>query len=191
MGQAVRKELVRIYTQLGAEALAHAYKKGHNSKVSPKTGEKVWQNRTYRLLDSMGSAVYIDGVLQRESIRTLTQNLSIGNSHDSLDTRSGTQVLNEYFEKTRPMAGKNDIVLVVVAAMYYSQYLENGWHGGGYKIQVISAARDYVNRNYWSRVQDIYKRFNMPPPSFKIVKGDSAPRRAWGIKRRAKQKKNG
>ena len=40
------------------------------------------------------------------------------------------------------------MVLVCVAAMHYTKYLEEGRHRGGYKIQVISAARDYVDQNF-------------------------------------------
>lgn len=133
-----------------------------------------FNNRTYNLHDSYGSAVYYNGVLVKSSVRYLggevaKQGLSQGwvwNKGRSMpDFRGGSnnrrlpgdEVLMrgrdevmDFFSHHKP-ANKKGLDLVIVAAMFYADILESGKGKLKRKYKVISEGEDYM--------KDVAKRF--------------------------------
>lgn len=189
MGPQARQELVNRVAQLGQDAIDYAFRKGFRSKPryigninykkwlerQGKSVSKAWDDVTFNLLDSIGSAVYINGVLKSDTIRFVTNTPLGGRTRDAIDSRSGRQALMDYFRSIRPNQGKNEITLVCVAAMYYAKFLEEGTHRGGYKIKVISSAADYVRKNWEKAVDGIYKSLKIKKPASRVIKGDIKP----------------
>lgn len=128
------RAIVQKMSKLGYDAIMYAYSR------------RQFKHQTRNLHDSYGSAVYVNGTLIESSIRYIGGELSQKN--DKLTKESGRDTLNDFFRRSHYGRAKGEIVLVCVAAMYYAKYLEEGRHRGGYKIQVISAARDYVDQNF-------------------------------------------
>lgn len=125
---------VQKLAKLGYDAIMYAYNR------------KGFEHKTRNLHDSYGSAVYVNGNLIESSIRYIGGELS--KKDDPLTKKSGRETLNDFFKRSHYGRAKGEMVLVCVAAMHYTKYLEEGRHRGGYKIQVISAARDYVDQNF-------------------------------------------
>lgn len=125
---------VQKLAKLGYDAIMYAYNR------------KGFEHKTRNLHDSYGSAVYVNGNLIESSIRYIGGELS--KKDDPLTKKSGRETLNDFFRRSHYGRAKGEMVLVCVAAMHYTKYLEEGRHRGGYKIQVISAARDYVDQNF-------------------------------------------
>lgn len=170
MGQRAKADLVKRLTKLGEDAMHYAFERGYRSVARSRTSRKfekgdtmAWTDVSRNLRDSFASAVYIDGVLQPDTVRYLSQ---------SPTSKRGREAANNYLNRIHPNKGKNIISVVVVAAMQYVQYLESGRHMGGYKIRVVSTARDYIDKNYWAYVYDVYKRFEIGKPQVKVVRGD-------------------
>ena len=71
------------------------------------------------------------------------------------------------------MRGSGDVIVIVASVMYYTRFLEEGTYGGGGQpsIRVISGARDYIDRNWWAYVYDIYRRWQLPRPNARVLKG--------------------
>lgn len=189
MGKAARKLLVARVAQLGEDAIKWAFERGyqktprHIGNISyyrwlgrkRKSQSKAWDDITYNLRDSIGSAVYINGELQDNTMKFVNDNPKGGRTRDAIDPRSGRQVLKDYFRQLHPNKGKNEITLVCVAAMYYTKFLESGTHGGHYKIKVISSAADYVRKNWEKAVDGIYKDLKIKKPASRVIKGDIKP----------------
>ena len=151
MGRYVAKLAV-----LGYEALMYAYNEGHAEGNKPKKKNEKgqierdgkWRHRSRNLHDSFGSAVYVNGVLQEDTIRYIGPELS--------DDKYGRAELRRYFrEPDADVSG--DVCLLCVAAVYYAQLLEEGRHVGGYKIKVISGASDYINAHIGEIEDDVFK----------------------------------
>ena len=151
------RETANQLTKLGYDATMYAYKKGHGSGIAEKKpiGDGKWRHRSRNLHDSFGYAVYCNGTLIPSSIGYIGGELS--KIVDPLTKLSGRETLNQFFRRSHYGRAKGDMVLVCVAAMYYVKYLEEGRHRGGYKIQVISAARDYVDQN-WNKYLNAKQR---------------------------------
>ena len=189
MGVEARKKLVERVAQLGKEAIDYAFQQGFRSKPryignisyrnwlikKGKNPKLAWDDITYNLRDSIGSAVYVDGVLQENTIKFANDTPLGGRTRDAIDPRSGRQALMDYFRQIHPNRGKGDITLICVAAMYYVKFLEAGTHAGRYKIKVISSAADYVKRNWEKAVDGIYKQLKIKKPASKVIKGDIKP----------------
>lgn len=189
MGVDAQKLLVEKLAQLGKDAIEFAFQQGFRSKprnygnisyhkwlVSKgKDPNNAWDDITGNLRDSFGSAVYVNGELQRNTIKFANDNPTGERTRDAIDPRPGREVLLDYFNKIHPNRGKNDVTLVCVAAMYYTKFLEAGTHGGHYKIRVISSASDYVRRNWERAVSGIYQQLRIKKPSTKVIKGDIQP----------------
>lgn len=178
MGKQAKKDLVARLTKLGYDAMVYAFDKGvhserrRNAKGGPisenyrkwliskgKNPNLAWDDVDGNLRDSFASAVYIDGKLETKTYL----NPSPSSPH-------GRQVVDEYLRNIHPK-GKNHITVIVVSAMKYTKYLERGEHAGKYKIRIVSAARDFIDKNYWAYVYDVYKRFEIGKPQAKVVKG--------------------
>ena len=150
---AQERSTIQAMAKLGYDAIMYAYNRGHGSgsAVGKPVGDGRWRHRTRNLHDSFGSAVYYNGMLIESSIRYVGGELST--KVDPLTKLSGRETLNDFFRRSHFGRAKGNMVLVCVAAMHYTKYLEEGRHRGGYKIQVISAACDYVDRN-WNKYLD-------------------------------------
>lgn len=189
MGVEARRILVSQLAQLGKDAIEYAFKQGfrktprhygninyHKWLISKgKDPNNAWDDVTGNLRDSFGSAVYVNGELQKDTIRFANDNPIGGRTRDAIDPRPGREVLLDYFNKIHPNRGKNDVTLVCVAAMYYTKFLEAGTHRGAYKIRVVSAATDYIKRNWEQAVSGIYKQLRIKKPSSRVVRGDIQP----------------
>lgn len=129
-------------TVLGYEALEYAY---HN---------KGFKNRSYNLQDSYASGVYINGKLEETSVRFYRPQMA--EKYGEGDTKyrgkdiGGREAAWNYL-KNPTINITGDITLLCIAAMPYAEHLEDGTHRGGYHIQVISSAYDYIERE-WHRV---------------------------------------
>lgn len=137
-------------TDLGRDAIAYAYNKGHGRGSTLTHGpyrDGRWRHRTYNLHDSFGSAVFANGSVIPSSIRFVGGG-ELSKSPDKRTGKRGREKLLEYFNNAHYGAKKGEIVLVCMVAMYYGGYLEKGVHRGRYKIQVISAARDFIDKNW-------------------------------------------
>ncbi len=189
MGKQAKEELVNRVAQLGKDAIDYAFKQGfrstprhigniayHNWLIRKgKDPNKAWDDISYNLRDSIGSAVYVNGELREDTIEFANETPKGGRTRDAIDPRSGREALMDYFRKIHPNRGKNDITLICVAAMYYVKFLEKGTHRGHYKIKVISSAADYVKRNWQKAVDGIYKKLKIKKPSSRVIKGDIQP----------------
>lgn len=142
--------------KLGYAAIFDAYQK------------REYENQSYNLHDSYGCAVYVKGELIKSSIHFAGSEQS--RKDDKNTGMDGRETLMHYFDTHKFGTGKHEIVLICVAAMYYAGILESGQYGGGgnrKKIQVISGARDYIDRN-WKRYFP-----NDKTKGFSIVKRES------------------
>lgn len=140
-------------TVLGYNAIMEAYDEGHSS--TPPTyegpvGDGKWRHRTRNLHDSFASAVYVQGELIEDSIRFVGPEYF--QEVDPKTQMSGRDTAREYLENP-DVDVSGEVTLLCVAAMYYSEYLEEGTHRGGYHIQVISSAADYIE-DHWQEVED-------------------------------------
>ena len=152
-------EHIRNLTKLGNDAIHYAYNKGHargDARRHPYRDGK-WRHRSYNLHDSFGSAVFMNGAVIQNSIRVIeggSKTSGLSKTPDRQSHKTGREKLLEYFNKAHYGLKRGEIVLVCMVAMYYGGYLEKGVHKGRYKIQVISAARDFIDKNYKSYVID-------------------------------------
>ena len=172
MGKQSQDLLIKRMTQLGEDAMNYAFELSFRSQRIPYSG--TWTHQTHNLADSFASAVYVNGELQRNSIRYVFKTPQ-SNKTGTYDLKTGRQAVNDYLERIHPRAERGDVTVIVVAAMYYTKYLEAGTYGrggGNPPIKVVSGARDYIDRNYWAYVYDIYKRWELPRPNAKVIKGD-------------------
>ena len=165
-------DLVRALTKLGQNAMKHAYLVGHTdaprsagvqpvkyrkSKGSLVTDSK-WRHKLGNLHDSFGTAVYVNGTLVQSSVKYLGGKIS--KKVDKRTGRGGRRTVKDYLHRIHFGAKKQEIVLVVVAAMYYTRWLEKEDSGTG-KFLVISPAKDYINKHYHSVVAPIYRKYGV------------------------------
>lgn len=156
-------DVVNALKTLGYYAMLDAYKK------------REFKHRTRNLHDSYGSAVFVNGRLWLNSKRYLGGIYS--RKVDPNTKKTGRETLDEFFNTAKIEGKKDEAVLVVVAAMYYAEYLEDGTYGGKYKllsppIQVISVAQDYIQKNYWSALYKVYDKYGIKePPEKRIIAG--------------------
>lgn len=173
------QDMVAALTTLGYYAMMHAY------------GKRGFEHRTRNLHDSYASAVYVNGNLIESSIRYVGGAISKKVDHNTKKT--GRQTVDEYLRSHRFGTKNNDIVLVVVAAMYYAGILEAGGRkrvktgskdgpktkmvatsrGPGDKFIVISPAKEYIDNGWWSAVYKVYDKYGIKDrPIARIMKGD-------------------
>ena len=144
---------VQKLSALGYKAIMYAYGEGHSPNpptYKEPVGDGKWRHRTGNLHDSFASAVYVNGALIEDSIRYIGPQIAwertdyeyaVGRSHAW------------WYLHNPPVDVSGEITLLCLAAMYYAEYLEDGTHRGGYHIQVISAASDYI-QEHWHEVED-------------------------------------
>lgn len=159
------QDMVAALTTLGYYAMMNAY------------GKHSFTHRTRNLHDSYASAVYVNGRLIDSSIRYVGGVLS--RQVDPKTKKTGRETVLEYLHSHRFGAANNEIVLVVIAAMYYAGILEAGDKGAGSrgpgaKYIVISPAREYIDNNYWTAVYKVYDKYGIKDkPKAKVIKGES------------------
>ena len=113
-----------------------------------------FNNRTYNLHDSYGSAVYYNGTLVKSSIRY------VGAEMAEEDEKYGRNEVNDFFSNYRPKNRKG-IDLVIVAAMFYADILEEGKGRLKRKYKVIAEGEDYM-KNLATHFRGTLSRFVKP-----------------------------
>lgn len=160
----MEKDLIEALATLGYYAMMDAYKK------------RTFKHRTRNLHDSYGCGVYYHGKLVLSSIRYLGGMYS--KKRDPKTKKTGRETLNDYLKQQSFGEKNNEIVLVVVAAMYYAGILEkadkgNPRRGPGKKYIVISPARKYIADNYWTALYKVYDKYGLKgKPKTRVVEGE-------------------
>lgn len=115
---------------------------------------REFTNRTYNLHDSYGSAVYYNSTLVKSSIRY------VGAEMAEEDDRYGRNEVNDFFSNYRPKNRKG-IDLVIVAAMFYADILEEGKGKLKRKYKVIAEGEDYM-KNLATHFRGTLSKFVKP-----------------------------
>lgn len=123
-------QLIDKLTQDGERLVKRAYE------------TRTFQNQTFNLHDSYGSAVYVNGKLIKSSIRYAGAPQAKSGRVWGEELIEGRFEINAFFDWFKP--GTKGIDLVVIAAMPYANILEKG-AGLRRKYRVISGARDLMN----------------------------------------------
>ena len=175
------QDMVRALKRLGYDAMMDAYAK------------RGFRHRTRNLHDSYASAVYVNGVLVKSSVKYIGNPLS--REKDHLTGKNGRQTVKDYLGRISPGCKNGEIVLVVVAAMYYAGILESSWNpgkrrkrkgekeedrkdrrptGNQLRIIVISPARQYIDKHYMEYVGAVYKKYGIKDkPKAIVIKGEN------------------
>lgn len=141
-GGVLIKALISQLANDGEKAIREAYE------------GREFTNRTYNLHDSYGSAVYYNGTLVKSSIRY------VGAEMAEEDDRYGRNEVNEFFSNYRPKNRKG-IDLVIVAAMFYADILEEGKGRLKRKYKVIAEGEDYM-KNLATHFRGTLSKFVKP-----------------------------
>ena len=141
-GGVLIKALISQLADDGEKAIREAY------------GGREFTNRTYNLHDSYGSAVYYNGTLVKSSIRY------VGAEMAEEDERYGRNEVNDFFSNYRPKNRKG-IDLVIVAAMFYADILEEGKGRLKRKYKVIAEGEDYM-KNLATHFRGTLSKFVKP-----------------------------
>ena len=141
-GGVLIKALISQLADDGEKAIRQAYE------------GREFTNRTYNLHDSYGSAVYYNGNLVKSSIRY------IGAEMAEEDERYGRNEVNDFFANYRPKNRKG-IDLVIVAAMFYADILEEGKGRLKRKYKVIAEGEDYM-KNVATHFRGTLSKFVKP-----------------------------
>ena len=141
-GGVLIKALISQLADDGEKAIREAYE------------GREFTNRTYNLHDSYGSAVYYNGNLVKSSI------CYIGAEMAEEDERYGRNEVNDFFSNYRPKNRKG-IDLVIVAAMFYADILEEGKGRLKRKYKVIAEGEDYM-KNVATHFRGTLSKFVKP-----------------------------
>lgn len=162
------KDAIRALKKLGHEAILDSY------------GKRGFTNRTRNLHDSYASAVYYKGTLVGSSVQYLGAQAS--NKRDKKTNKTGRQTARDYLHSHTFGATNNEIVLVVIAAMYYAGILEAGDKapntdksstGPGAKYIVISPARSYINKNMNRVMAEVNSKYGIKTmPRSRVIRGE-------------------
>ena len=144
-GDIEKKEILRLIKEMRAIArrvLSDVSNKGYNDDLG-------------NLLDSTACAIYLDGVLLKDTIEYATPTpKSSGPSDEKSQSyavnagMTGREAVDNWFEEHEKIDFKhNTLHIVAIAAMHYGYYLEEGiYHDGAPKIKVISGFMDAIQR---------------------------------------------
>lgn len=141
-GGVLIKALISQLADDGEKAIREAYE------------GREFTNRTYNLHDSYGSAVYYNGTLVKSSIRYAGAEMA------EEDERYGRNEVNDFFSNYRPKNRKG-IDLVIVAAMFYADILEEGKGRLKRKYKVIAEGEDYM-KNLATHFRGTLSKFVKP-----------------------------
>lgn len=171
----VERDIVRALKPLGKKAMLHAYLTGHTDKQRGTTeftgkGDYKWRHKLGNLHDSFASAVFVNGVLVQSSVQYIANPIS--KKRDERTGKKGRQTVKDYLRNNSFGAKNNEIVLVVIAAVFYTKWLE--YEGGSGRYIVVSPAREYINNNWWSYVEPVYRKYGLPlvKPKSRVIKGE-------------------
>lgn len=149
------RDLVRAFSKLGVDAMNDAYAK------------KRFKRRTGNLEDSYGSAVFVRGKVVQSTMKFLGGN-PISKKKDSKTHKTGRETVKDYFLKWSWGKGEDEVVLVVIAAMYYAGILEKEHY-----FNVISPARDFINSSWQTYINPIYAKYGIKEkPAARVIQGD-------------------
>ena len=158
------KDVIRALKKLGHEAVLDSY------------GKKGFTNRTHNLHDSYASAVYYKGAIVGSSVQYLGAQAST--KRDKRTNKTGRQTARDYLYSHTFGATHDEIVLVVIAAMYYAGILEAGGKGNaslgpGDKYIVISPARSYINKNINRVMAEVNSKYGINTiPRSRVIRGE-------------------
>lgn len=133
---------------LGYKALEYAYNR------------RGFSHKSYNLQDSYASGVYVDGKLIDTSVRFYRPEMADKAVKYEGNWMKGRDAAWDYLKHPKVDVGRG-ITLLCIAAMPYAANLENGTHRGGYHIQVISAAYDYLEREWANLNKNKPKEFQL------------------------------
>ena len=149
------KDMIRALRDLGYKAMKDAYAK------------RRFTNRTGNLHDSYASAVFINGEIVQSTLRYLDNPMS--KKRDSRTGKNGHQTAKDYMATHKFGAKNNEIVLVVIAAMFYAGILENA----PFYRYVISPARDYIDSHWVEATSQVYAKYGIKEkPKAKVIRGE-------------------
>lgn len=192
-----QQDMIEALKRLGHQAMLYAYKMGNrgeafdeNTKSGTSTtmytkrwkswgkqrSQKVqagrWRHRSYNLHDSFASAVYVNGKLA--SVEYLGSPRS--NKYDKKTKKTGRQTVDDYLLSHRFGSTNKEIVLVVIAAMYYAKILENGGKnaiGPQDKFIVISPAKEYIESRYAITIEPVLRKYGISQrPKTRVIEGE-------------------
>lgn len=192
-----QQDLVDALKRLGHNAMLYAYKMGnrgeafdektpsgkgvvmykkrwksHGKARSISTQAGRWQHRSFNLHDSFASAVYVGGKIA--SVEYLGSQRS--NKRDKKTGKTGRTTVDDYLTSHRFGISNNEIVLVVVAAMFYAGILEKGGNsnlGPQDKFLVVSPAEEYIKLNYDSAIAPVLRKYGIKgKPKHKVIAGE-------------------
>lgn len=135
------KAIVEVLTTIGYQVALNAYR------------QKTFQNRTYNLHDSYGSAVFVNGVLVNDSIKYVQRarwKKRDTHGHSIKGAKTGREALNRFFKSAWIVRKQDYITVVVAAAMWYADIVE-------YKGKVV------LDEQYVAK--EIRQRFDKVLPS--------------------------
>ena len=148
------RDTIRALRDLGIAAMNHAYAK------------KRFTNRTGNLHDSYASAVFINGSIVQSTLRYLDSPIS--RKVDPKTGKNGHQTAKDFMSTGRFGREDGEIVLVVIAAMYYAGILEKYYH-----YEVISPANDYIESHWQETMTPVYSKYGIKGrPKAKIINGE-------------------
>ena len=184
MSKEAQQRMIDAIADLGEEAAKYAFEQGFRKtprgEISDsyrqwlvsheKNPDNAWDDVTGNLRDSIGSAVFVNGKLDENTIR-YADDTERSKREDPRYGR-GREALLNYFRRIQPESSRNEVYLVVAAAMPYANALERGTHYGGYEIRVISGARDYID-DHWHEIESkVYAKMGLRKPASRIKRGD-------------------
>lgn len=179
------RDVVRELKALGHDAVMYSYIKSS------------FKNRTYNLYNSYASAVYVRGALVPSSIQFLGSPMSV--KKDKKTGKTGRQTAKDYLYSHSFGAASGEIVLVVIAAMYYAGILEAGGEkrvvtkikdengkvikrtskrsvankGPGSRYKVISPAKDYISQRIGEVISRVNEKYGISKmPKTRVIKGE-------------------
>lgn len=175
-------DLVSVLKILGHEALIYAYKEGHTDKPHlhgrgrrvkvlkrGSSSDGKWRHRTGNLHDSFASAVYYNGNLIPDSVQYLGNPIS--KKRDPKTGLTGRQTVDDYLQRMSFGITHEEVVLIVVAAMYYTKHLEGSEIQD--KFKVVSPARKFIDRNWERYVAPVYSKYGIKgKPKARVIKGE-------------------
>ena len=126
LGRMSASEIQKGFTEDSIKAMARAGWFAASEAYRQTRFPNNWENRTYNLHDSYGSAVYVNGDLREDTIHYAVER-GRSNKDSTRKThygRNGREALDIYFKKNHFGKKSGEIVVVVVAAMWYAEALE-------------------------------------------------------------------
>ena len=165
--------MVRALKPLGKKAMLHAYLTGHTDapRGTAVSGGAKWRHRLGNLHDSFASAVYVNGVVVKTSIQYLDNPISKG--VDERTKKNGRATVNDYLKRVSFGKKNNEVVLVVVAAMFYTRILENTSSRMSGRYVVITPARNFIDSQWHSYVSPVYAKYGLKnKPKTRVIRGE-------------------